>query len=142
MFNLRYASCALLTGALVHLIALYLGPNALDFLGAPVEVVHSARDGTYLAPISTIAIAAFLTFLSYLTVKQKRGKIARLFLVLCAGVFIVRGLMVVLLVPVIAQGIPDGQSVKVWFHVFLSLVVLSIGVAIARGLYIGSKDLY
>ena len=45
-------------GALIHVAAVFAGPSSYFFFHAPPSVVASARTGTWLAPISALAIAA------------------------------------------------------------------------------------
>lgn len=45
-------------GVLIHLVALVAGPAWFAFFGAPPAIVRSAEAGTWLAPVSTLAISA------------------------------------------------------------------------------------
>lgn len=47
-----------LAGALIHVAAIAGGPSWFHFFRAPPQVVESARAGTWLAPVSALAIAA------------------------------------------------------------------------------------
>lgn len=137
--SLRYASLALIAGAALHFVAIFLGAEFVQFLGAPPEIVESFRNGTAKGPVSTGMIAAFLLFLGYLTGKKSRGKPARIFLFLCAVVFIARGILGGLFVPALLDGGHQTDPLFFWFHVGASIFVLSIGIAISRGLYITKR---
>lgn len=45
-------------GVLIHLVALAAGPAWFAFFGAPPAIVRSAEAGTWLAPVTTLAISA------------------------------------------------------------------------------------
>jgi hypothetical protein len=47
-----------LFGALIHFVAPWYGPEWYAYWHAPREVVESARNGTWLAPLSTMAVGA------------------------------------------------------------------------------------
>lgn len=138
-----YAVIALVIGALAHILAYVLGPHAIGFLGAPPEIVQSAIDGTWPAPVSCFAIAAFLLWLAYLMWRLAKGyslaKITRIFLWAMAIVFILRGLLLVMFVPAIMKWSFGTEPAKFWFLFAASVIVLTIGQAMAIGL---SKTAY
>lgn len=137
--SFSYAAFALAVAALIHVIGLIMGPDAIAFLGAPDEFVQMLRDGDWVWPVFvTLAIAGLLAGLAWLswrsTPPRISGKVSRAILWLFAVIFTLRGLMIGLFVPAImARNI--GDPVLFWFHVGASLVVLTIGVALAHGLY-------
>jgi len=45
-------------GAIIHIAAVLAGPAWYRFFGAPAVIVQSAEQGTWLAPLSTLGIAA------------------------------------------------------------------------------------
>jgi GNAT superfamily N-acetyltransferase len=47
-------------GVVVHVGALFAGPSWFEFFGAPPSVVASARNGTWLAPVSGLVIAGLM----------------------------------------------------------------------------------
>lgn len=115
-------------GGLVHILALMAGPYWMEFLGAPPAVIQSASDGTWLAPVSTLAIASLL-FLWSLYGLSALGYILRLPLLrvgngLIALVLILRGGFVI---PYFLSF--DWQSNnQILFHGLLSFYVLTIGI--------------
>jgi|TARA_R110002072_G_C7688950_1_gene512107 hypothetical protein len=58
---LTAGGAGVLMGALLHLVVLIGGPSWIAFVGAPLSVVQSAREGTWLAPVGALGIAALLT---------------------------------------------------------------------------------
>jgi ABC-type polysaccharide/polyol phosphate export permease len=47
-------------GAAIHLAAIVGGPSWYAYFGAPPSIVASARDGTWLAPVSAAMIAGLM----------------------------------------------------------------------------------
>ncbi|MFC5472561.1 hypothetical protein [Paraherbaspirillum soli] len=47
-------------GVAIHLAAIVGGPSWYAFFGAPPRIVASARDGTWLAPVSAAGIAVLM----------------------------------------------------------------------------------
>lgn len=58
---LTAGGAGVLMGALLHLVVPIGGPSWIAFVGAPLSVVQSAREGTWLAPVGALGIAALLT---------------------------------------------------------------------------------
>lgn len=135
LFN--YAGLALLAGALLHVIGLMMGPDAIKFLGAPPHIVQSVADKTFYGPAITLAIAALLAALGGLSLKAKTSshKFSRLVLWGFAFIFTLRGLLIFLFVPAIMSGRDGGNAVLFWFHVGASLFVLTIGLSLGCALY-------
>jgi hypothetical protein len=134
-FLIYWAAFGTLAGGVVHIAALVAGPYWVEFLGAPPEIIQSARDGTWLAPVSTLAIA-FLLFIWSAYAASVIGLIRKLpFLRLgnaaIAIILILRGLV----------GIPyflmlDWQSdMQILFHGILSLYVLTMGIGYAAAFF-------
>ena len=69
LFN--YAAITLLAGAILHVGALLLGPEAIKFIGAPPNVVQSVADKTFYGPVITLAIAGLLAALAVLSFRAK-----------------------------------------------------------------------
>ncbi|MEP3890574.1 MAG: hypothetical protein ABJN69_08900 [Hellea sp.] len=134
LFN--YAALALIAGALLHVVGLLMGPEAVKFLGAPPDVVQSIADKTLYGPTLTLAIAALLGGLAVLSLKAKktRNKIIRAILWLFAFIFTLRGLLIFLFVPAIMAGRNGGDAKLFWFHVGASFFVLTIGIALGWAL--------
>lgn len=49
-----------LTGVAIHIAAIFGGAAWYAYFGAPPSVVQSARDGTWLAPVSALVIAGLM----------------------------------------------------------------------------------
>lgn len=137
----QHASVALIAGALLHVVGLIMGPDAIKFLGAPPDVVQSVADGTFYGPAITLAIAALLGGLAVLAWKAKTStnKLIRFILWVFAVIFTVRGLLAFLFVPAIMAGRDGGNATLFWFHVGASVIVLTIGLALVLALYKSRK---
>ena len=133
----KYSALALLAGALLHVVGLLMGPDAVKFLGAPPEIVESIREGRFYGPAITFAIAALLAGLALLSWKARTSlsKITRAILWLFVFIFTLRGLLVFLFVPAIMAGRDGGDAMLLWFHVGASFFVLTIGLALGCGLF-------
>lgn len=123
-----------MSGALLHIVALIGGPSWIAFVGAPPSIVHSAREGTWLAPVTTLGIAAILTVWA-LYAFSGIGWIRPLPLLkpvlgVIAVIFTLRGLMVL---PFLGQA--NLSSAFDLFAVAASLGILVLGCAYALGLY-------
>lgn len=133
-----YAAICLIIGGVSHIIGYFMGPEAVDFMGAPPETVQSMKDGTWPAKIACFSIAGLLFVLALLCLNarppKKAGKIARVVLIVFSLIFTLRGLLVVLFIPGVVTGNMGADPLKFWFHVFASLFVLSIGLAMTKGL--------
>ncbi len=132
----RLACLGLVFGAAVHLLAYWGGPAWMAWLGAPPSVVASRVAGTWLALIGTLLIAAALAGLAALCWAPVRSALHRAALAGLAGLFVLRGLLVL---PYWA-GQQDWRTPIGHFVVtggsFAagSLVVLAIGLLVAGGL--------
>lgn len=49
-----------LVGVVIHIAAIFGGASWYAYFGAPRSVVQSARDGTWLAPVSALVIAGLM----------------------------------------------------------------------------------
>lgn len=132
-----YAALALMAGALLHVIGLLMGPEAIKFLGAPPEIIQSVADKTFYGPAITLAIAALLAGLAWFSwsAKSSSSKAIRFILWLFAFIFTLRGLLIFLFVPAIMAGRDGGDAKLFWFHVGASFFVLTIGFALGWALY-------
>jgi len=126
-----------MAGALLHVVGLIMGPEAVKFLGAPPEVVQSIADKTFYGPAITLAIAALLAGLGWLSWKGRTStnKGLRVILWLFAFIFTLRGLLIFLFVPAIMAGRNGGDPMLFWFHIGASIFVLTIGIAVGWALY-------
>ncbi len=127
------ASTLLAAGALLHVWAIVSGPRALALIGANQRVVTSRKDGSSLAWVITLGIAALLAVLAALSYLHWRGTdhaFTRSALSLFAILFILRGLYVFLMLPKVTWAIPRDR-----FFVFGSFAVLATGLVLAAGLW-------
>ena len=130
-----YAAIALTIGALVHVVGHFMGPETIEFMGAPPDVVQGARDGTALYYAMIIVIIGLLSSLAYFTKKKKKNRLIRLFLWVFAGIFLLRGLLFILFIPPILNGTLGPDPSKFLFHFFASIFILTIGVSLVQGLW-------
>ena len=130
------AALILFAGALLHVVVLVAGPEWIAFVGAPTEVVRSAEVGTWLAPVSTLGIAALLAGLALYSLaaagKSRPLPLAKPILGLFAAIFVVRGLIIV---PALFQGRVNWAAPVDLFIVTSSLAILVLGVALCVGLW-------
>ena len=130
------AALILVAGALLHIGVLAAGPEWIAFVGAPEEVVRSARLGTWLAPVSTLGIAALLAGLAVYALAAA-GKLRPLPLItpilgLFAVIFVVRGIIIV---PALVQDRVNWAAPVDLFIVASSLAILVLGGALGLGLW-------
>ena len=133
------ATILLAAGALLHIWAVISGPKALTLIGANKRIALSRQNGTALAWIVTLLIAALLAFLAWISFAQWRGAqddFIRAALSLFAIIFTLRGLYVFLMLPKVNWAIPRDR-----FFVFGSFVVLAIGLALAAGLWWPTQEI-
>lgn len=130
------AAAILFAGALLHVGVLVAGPRWIAFVGAPPAVVESAANGTWLAPASTLGIAALLATLAFYALSAA-GTLARLpfvrtILALFAAIFVVRGLIIV---PALLQGRVNWAAPIDLFIIASSALILTLGLALCVGLF-------
>lgn len=86
-----------LIGVAIHLGAIIGGVSWFIFFGAPRSVVQSARDGTWLAPVSSLVIAGLMAICAAYAFsalgKMRRLPLLRTGLVCMAGICLVRALI-------------------------------------------------
>jgi len=133
--SFHYAGGALIIGALTHIAGHIIGPEAIGFMGAPPDVVQGARDGTLLYYAMITAIIGLLLGLAWLAFRQASHRASRLCLWVFAVIFTIRGLLFIVFIPAALKGIYGPDPTKFWFHFFASIFVLSIGIALIKGLW-------
>lgn len=93
----RMAGVIAALGALIHVAAMLGGPAWYAWFGAPPAVVESARDGTWMAPVSAIVIAALMALCAAYAFSAagsiRRLPLLRLMLWGMAAVCLLRGLV-------------------------------------------------
>lgn len=136
-----FAACGLLAGALLHVVVLIGGPDWIAFVGAPPSIVESAREGTWLAPVSALGIALLLTIWA-LYAFSAAGFVRRLpycgpMLTFVAVVFVLRGLIIA---PALVAGRVNWRAPIDLFIVTSSLFILAIGVFLTIGLAVHAAN--
>lgn len=130
------AAAILFVGALLHVGVLIAGPRWIAFVGAPPAVVESAANGTWLAPASTLGIAALLATLAFYALSAAgmlpRLPLARTVLALFAAIFVVRGLIIV---PALLEGRVNWAAQVDLFIIVSSALILALGLALCLGLF-------
>lgn len=122
-------------GACAHIAGHFMGPKAIEFMGAPPDVVQGARDRTCLYYTMIVSITGLLTSLAWLAFKKAKQKLPRIILWVFSVIFTVRGAFFLLFIPAILDGSFRPMPLKFWFHFFASIFVLSIGLALVNGLW-------
>lgn len=95
------AAAIALLGSLIHVAAIAGGPSWYAFFGAPPRIVDSAREGSWLAPVSTAGIAVLMGLCAVYACSAL-GRVRRLPLLktMLAGIGAVCLLRALVLVPV------------------------------------------
>ena len=114
--NFRYAAIALMIGAFAHIVGHIMGPKAIEFMGAPPDVVQGARDGTLLYYAMLTSIAGLLSGLAWLSFRKTTHKLSRICLWLFSVIFTMRGVLFLLFIPAILKGNFWPMPIKFWFH--------------------------
>jgi hypothetical protein len=131
-----FAASILLAGALLHIAVLIGGPTWVAFVGAPPAVVESAARGTWLAPLSTLGIAALLGILGIFALSAagtlRRFALAAPVLAVFAAIFVVRGLIIV---PALLEGRVNWSAPVDLFIIASSALILAMGLALCLGLF-------
>jgi hypothetical protein len=117
-------------GVVIHVGAIVAGPSWFAFFNAPRAVVASAHAGTWLAPVSALAIAALMALCALYAASAvglvRRLPLLRIGLAGMASVCIVRAL----LLPVLAVRHPELRNT---FEVVSALIWGAAGVGFAVG---------
>ena len=130
-----YAATALSVGALAHVVGHIMGPKAIEFMGAPPDVVLGAQDKTLLYYVIMVSITGLLLGLAWLSFTKTRHKLSRICLWVFSVIFAIRGLLFLLFIPAIFARNFGPTPIKFWFHFFASIFILSIGLALMNGLW-------
>ena len=133
--SFRYASSALMMGAFAHIAGHIMGPEAIEFMGAPPDVVQGAREGTFLYYAIIASIIGLLLGLAWLSLRKTTHKLSRICLWVFSVIFTMRGILFFLFFPAILKGNFGPMPIKFWFHFCASIFVLSIGLALMSGLW-------
>ncbi len=122
-------------GAAIHVAAILGGPSWYAFFGAPPQVVASARDGSWLAPVSTMVIALLMGICALYACSAlglvRRLPLLRTGLAAIAAICLLRALVVVPLVFTHLQRLT-------LFDVVAALVWAVAGIGFAAG-FLASK---
>lgn len=131
---LYLAGSAAFLGGLLHIVALIAGPDWIAFFHAPAEIVASARQGTWLAPVSSLVITGLMWLCSFYAFSGAglfpRAYLLRTGLGVIAAICILRG---VIAIPLLIWR-PEIWNYLGWFELIASLIWLSIGLFYAVGL--------
>ena len=141
--SLILAGSGAFLGGLLHIVALWCGPEWIAFLHAPPSVVESARLGTWLAPVGSLVITALMWLCSLYAFSAagflRRLPLLRTGLFVVALVCIVRGLILIPLLMIY----PRFLLVHIdTFEVVASIIWLAIGIFFALGLHGIRKNAY
>lgn len=125
-----YAALGCAAGSLLHIVAIFAGPEWFDFLGAPPEYGQMMRDGNYVYPVVvTLMIAAMLAvwaaYAASVLSPKKPLPYARLICGFVAAIFLIRG---VLGIPITLFFLTkSGPTAMTLFHIAASVFVLTLG---------------
>jgi len=83
--------------AIAHMSCIYLGPECYAAQMAPIQIIESAKNGTYLAPVGTIIVSSIFVVLGLYALSGARiiGRLPLLKLVIytIATLCIIRGIL-------------------------------------------------
>lgn len=117
-------------GALIHVAAVFGGPSWFMFFNAPPSVVASAREGTLLAPVSSLIIATLMALCTLYAGSVlgliRRPPLQRVGLASMATICLLRALI---LVP-LAIGHPELRNT---FEFVSAIIWFAAGVGFAVG---------
>lgn len=125
-------------GVVIHVAALFAGPSWLEFFRAPPNVVASARDGTWLAPVGGLVIAGLMGTCGVYAASAiglvGRPPLQRPGLAVMGTICLVRAL----LLPVLAIRHPEFLNT---FEVVAAIVWFLAGIGLAVGFVITKPGL-
>ena len=131
---LQLGGVVMLGAAMLHVIALFSGPGLVAALGAPPNIVESAMQGTWLAPvvISAIAILLFLVGFSALSTAGniRPLPLARPLLYATSAVLLLRAAAL----PVILALAPAARAQLSLFEVMTGILCFVLGALFWIGL--------
>jgi len=124
------ATAIAVAGVVIHVGAVFGGPSWFAFFNAPPGVVASAREGTWLAPVSALIIAGLMAvcalYAGSVVGLVRRPPLQRLGLASMAAVCLLRGLVL----PLLAIGHPELRNT---FEVVSAIIWFAAGVGFAVG---------
>jgi hypothetical protein len=133
-FSLLAVALVLFAAALLHVVALLAGPGLVAAMGAPENIVQSARQGTMLAPLVILGIGALLTVLGLYALSAagafRRLPGVRLVLGAAFCVFLLRALAL----PAIWFLVPVMRGQITLFEIATALLCFLIGIGFLPGL--------
>jgi ABC-type branched-subunit amino acid transport system permease subunit len=131
---LAFGGIGTMFGAILHVVVLIGGPEWIRFVGAPESVVRSAREGTWLAPVGALSIAALLAIWSLYAFSAagwvRPLPLLRPVLGLIAVIFLIRG---ALILPFLGRA--NWSAPFDLFVVASSLFIFALGWAYAIGFW-------
>lgn len=126
-----------LLGVAIHVAAMIGGPSWYAFFGAPPQIVASARDGTWLAPVSTTGVTALMGICAVYACSAlgvvRRLPLLQTMLVAIATVCLLRSLV---LVPI---ALVHPQLINV-FEVVAALTWGAAGIGFVAGFLMTRKE--
>lgn len=124
------ATLVAVAGVVIHVGAVFGGPSWFAFFNAPARVVASAREGTWLAPVSALIIAGLMAVCALYAASVaglvRRPPLQRTGLAIMAAVCLLRALIL----PPLAVGHPELRNT---FEVVSAIIWFAAGVGFAVG---------
>ena len=124
------AALIAVAGVVIHVGAVFGGPSWFAFFNAPPPIVASAREGTWLAPVSALIIAGLMAvcalYAGSVVGLIRRPPFQRLGLTSMAAVCLIRALVL----PPLAIGHPELRNT---FEVVSAIIWFAAGVGFAVG---------
>lgn len=131
---LQLGSVVILGAAILHVVAVFSGPGLVAALGAPPNIVESAMQGTWVAPvvISTIAMLLFLVGFAALSIAGniRSLPLSRPLLYATSAVLMLRAAAL----PVILAVVPTATAQLSLFEVMTAILCFMLGSLFWMGL--------
>lgn len=128
--SIQLAIAIALAGVAIHIGAIFGGPSWFRFFGAPPQVIASAEQGTWLAPVGSLVIAGLMGLCGWYGASAlgwvRRPWLQRPGLACMASVCIARALIL----PILAFKVP--QLINT-FEIVAALIWLLAGIGLAAG---------
>ncbi|MEM8511024.1 hypothetical protein RCH14_000315 [Massilia sp. MP_M2] len=131
---LQLGSVVILGAAILHVVAVFSGAGLIAALGAPPNIVESAMQGTWVAPvvISTIAMLLFLVGFAALSIAGniRSLPLSRPLLYATSAVLMLRAAAL----PVILAVVPTATAQLSPFEVMIAILCFMLGSLFWTGL--------
>jgi len=121
--------------AMAHIVAIFIGAPAYDFMDAP-DLGRLAREGSFIPVFATLAVTSFFVLFGAYAFSGagiiKRLPFLRIWLWVIGGIFTLRGLAIFYFIALFLMGSPNAIPREILF----SLVSLLTGICYLLGVFV------